>query len=109
MQSGRLRERAEIFAPSSYKAPDGSIESKEVSLGTFWCALKDFTRNEKSEQDQMLSYVRYRIHFRYQPTLQDIPPNARIVLNGRTNIIVQSSTIKGQRDRVLEVLGEERR
>lgn len=109
MRAGILRNKAEIFTPSSAVAADGGIEGTEVSQGTFCCSVKDYTRSEKDKDGRETSFVRFRLTFRYQDGLQDIAPNSRIVLNGSKTIYVESTSVTGQRNRSIEVLCEERR
>jgi len=108
MRAGQLRHKIEIVAPSSARAADGSIENSDVSQGTFYGSVRTDNRSEISNNNKLVSYVRHRITFRYNTTdLTGLVGNAKLILDG-TTLHVLSASVKNYRDRMIEVIAEER-
>lgn len=109
MRSGKLRHKAEIFVPDNQKRPDGSVHSGMQSLGIYPCDVRTHARDERDKVAGVTSYVKYKVIMRYSSVLNDIPPDAELVINNSQKLHVISSMNKHHRDKVLEVLCEERR
>ena len=109
MRAGQLRSKAQIFVPTTAIGADGSIEVAEDLLGTFYCSVRDYNKDEKDRSGNLVAYTMYRLMFRYQPNLRMVPANARIVVNGSLELQVISSSHKEERSRMIEVLAEARR
>ena len=109
MRAGQLRHKVEVIVPTSARAADGSIETVEQSLGTFYASITTDSLSEQSNDDKLVSFVGHRIHFRYNTTdLTGLAGNAKIIVDGSQTLHVLSATVKNYRDRMIEVVAEAR-
>lgn len=108
MRAGTLRQKVEIFSPTTAKGADGSIEVTDASLGVFYASVKTEQLSDATYSDKIVSYVTHKIILRYNTTdLTGISGNAKIVVDGQT-LHVLSATVMDYRDRLIEVIAEAR-
>jgi head-tail adaptor len=108
MRTGKLRNKITVVSPTSARAADGSIETVDSSLGTFYGSIRTDNMSEVNSKGKLVSFVKYTIHFRYNTTdLTALNGNARLLVDGRELVIV-SASVKDHRDRTIVVTAEER-
>jgi head-tail adaptor len=109
MRAGKMRHKAEVFKPDGTIGADGSISQTLTSIGTFACAVYNYTRDEKDKAAGITSLVKYKLVFRHSAVLSDVTPDSEIVVDGALRLYVVSSMNRHLKDRTLEVVCEERR
>ena len=103
-----MRDSIEVLTPTSARATDGSIETVETSIGTFYGSIRTDNMAEMSSQGNMVAYTKYSIKMRYNTTdLTSLGTNSKLVVDGKTLDIV-SASVEDNRDRIIEVIAEER-
>ena len=105
MRSGRMRYRATVYtkAEDAYGDPSGS----ETLLGIFRCSMEPKYWQERSENGEVLSRVRYELRFRYSPTLASLNPDSEVVVDGKRLVVMTISDPTGKHHE-LRMLAEER-
>jgi len=107
MRSGRLRHTAQVYTKSTTPDAYGALDSSETLTGTYKCSLEPKYWQERAENGETLSRVRYELIFRWYSELAHLNPSAEIVVDGRRLKVMNISDPKG-RHREIRILAEER-
>jgi hypothetical protein len=107
MRSGKLKNKATIYIPSTAPCEWGEVEQCYTELGTYHCSALTKPRREYAEADSVVSKTEYDLRFRYYPELASLPRNAYIVVKGITLQINAIANIM-LKDREIQMICEER-
>jgi head-tail adaptor len=107
MRSGKLRNKATIYIPSTVTNEWGEVEQSYTELGTYHCSALTKPRREYEESDSVVSKTEYDLRFRYYSELTTLPRNAYIILKGMTLEITSIANVM-LRDREIQMICEER-
>jgi len=107
MRSGSLRHTARVYTRSSTPNDYGALDHTEELLGSYKCSMVPKYWQERGENGEVLSRVRYELKFRYYPELYNLLPSAEVVVDGKRLLVMTISDPKGKNGE-LRALAEER-
>ena len=107
MQAGLMRNKVEIFSPNSGTNEFGEVELSHSSIGTFYCSVSTKMSDEKSDDQALISIVKYDLRFRYYSTLENLSRASYIMLNNKKLEIIGIANVK-QLDKQIQIMCEER-
>lgn len=107
MRSGKLRNKATIYSPSTATNSYGEVEQSYTEVGVYACSITTMPRREYEESDAVVSKTEYDLRFRYYSELASLPRNAYIVVKGITLEINAVANVM-LRDREIQMICEER-
>lgn len=107
MRAGALRHTAQVYTKSQTPDGYGAVTNTEELLGTYKCSLVPKYFQERAENGEPLSRVRYELDFRWHTSLTHLAPDSEIVVDGRRLVVMTTADPKGKRGS-LRVLAEER-
>lgn len=107
MQSGRLRNKAQIFTADSTSNAFGEIELTHTLLGTYYCSVSAKPFNETKDGQALVSIVKYDLRFRYATALENLDESAYIMLDGKKLEVIAVSHVL-HRKREIQIICEER-
>lgn len=107
MRAGKLRNKAEIFTPSTGANAFGEVESTFQSLGTYACSVLTKPRREYGEDQTGVSKTEFDLRFRYYAELAELPRSSYVVIRGLTLEINSLANVQ-LNNREIHMICEER-
>jgi len=107
MQAGQMRNKVEIFSPNTSTNDFGEIELNHTSIGTFYCSMSTRIIDEKTNEQALVSIVKYDLRFRYYSTLENLSKGSYITLGNKTLEILAIANVKNV-DKQIQIMCEER-
>lgn len=108
MRSGRLRHTASVYTKSATPDSYGAVDTTETLLGLYKCSLQQKYLQERAENGEVLSRVRFDLIFRYRPELASLSPDSEIDVDGRRLVVMTVADPTGKHHMVM-MTAEERR
>tara|TARA_R110001606_G_scaffold395627_1_gene568235 strand:- start:15878 stop:16207 length:330 start_codon:yes stop_codon:yes gene_type:complete len=107
IQAGKMRNKVEVFLPTETTNAFGEVELSHSSLGTFYCSMTTRITDEMTNEQALVSIVKYDLRFRYYSSLETLSKAAYIVLGTKKLEILAIANLKNL-DKQIQIMCEER-
>ena len=107
MRSGKLKNKATIYIPSTAPCEWGEVEQCYTELGTYHCSALTKPRREHTTDETVVSKTEFDLRFRYYAALETLPRSAFLVVNGMTLEINAVANVQ-LNNREIQMICEER-
>ena len=107
MQAGQMRNKVEIFTPTELTNDFGEVEIDYSSLGVYYCSVMTKMSDEKTDDQALISVVKYDLRFRYYSTLENLSKASYIMLKNKRLEILAIANVKNL-DKQIQIMCEER-
>ena len=108
MRAGRLRHTASVYTVSTTPDAYGALGEAGTLLGTYKCSAVPRYFQERAENGELLSRLRLELTFRFYDELYTLPPDSKVVVDGKTLVVMNVYDPTGKHAEI-RMLAEERR